>query len=112
MHYSPVSMDLLTRVRIIDVFLLLTLFVGAPAAGYATWKARPNDFSRDKCFVLFIVTLAVSGGLFVYMHQMNADVRTVRYLLQFACAVSSFLLFGVAGGFLFAAILPRRTTPS
>jgi hypothetical protein len=110
MHYSPLSMDLLTLVRIMDVFLVLTLFVGAPAAAYATWKASPGKFNREKYLVLCAVTVVVSGALIVYAQQMNADVRTWRYLLQLICGISGFLLGGVSGGFLIAAFLPRRNT--
>jgi hypothetical protein len=91
-----------TALRIVDGFLLLTIFVGTPTAaaaiGYAAWKGRPKTFSRDTFVLAFVATLMISGFLIVYAQRMQADVRTWQYLLQLACFELGVLLFGIAGG--------------
>ena len=91
-----------TVLRLIDGFLLFTVFVGTPtiaaAIGYAAWKGRPKTFNRDTFVLGFIATLMGSAFLIVYAQQMHADVRTWQFLLQLACFELGVLLLGIAGG--------------
>jgi uncharacterized membrane protein len=91
-----------TTLRIIDGFLLLTLFVGTPTVaatiGYAASKGRPKTFNRDTFVLGFLATVMVSGILIVYAQRIHADVRTWQYVLQLACFELGVLLLGVAGG--------------
>ncbi len=97
-------MDLQTRMRIIDVLLVFTILVGAPAIsfaiGYAAWNGRPKNFSRELYWTLFVVTIFLGVALIFYAQRMHADVRSWQFLVQLACMVPGFLLFGVAGGFM------------
>jgi hypothetical protein len=91
-----------TTIRIVDGFILLTVFVGAPtiaaAIGYAAWKGRRKTFSRDTFVLAFLATLMISGFLIAYAQRMQADVRTWQFLLQLVCFEAGVLLLGIAGG--------------
>jgi hypothetical protein len=95
-------MDSRAALWIVDGFLLLTLFAGAPAIaaaiGYAAWKGKPKGLDRGTFVMAFVATIAASGFLMVYAQRMQADIRTWQYLLQLACFELGALLFGVAGG--------------
>ena len=100
-----------TALRIVDGFLLLTLFVGTPTIavtiGYAAWKGRPKTFNRDTFVLAFLATVMISGFLIVYAQRMHADVTTWQYLLQFACFELGVLLLGIAGGCAVGIFTPR-----
>jgi uncharacterized membrane protein YczE len=91
-----------TVLRLIDGFLLFTVFVGTPTIaatiGYAAWKGKPKTFNRDTFVLGFLATVMVSGFLIVYAQRMHPDVRTWQYLLQLACLELGVLLIGIAGG--------------
>jgi cytochrome bd-type quinol oxidase subunit 1 len=79
-------MDAQTAIRvagIVDVVLLFTLFVGAPliasGIGYAAWKGRAKNFSREMYWTAFAASGGISIFLMVYAQQMGADVRTWQY---------------------------------
>ncbi len=91
-----------TVLRLIDGFLLFTVFVGTPtiaaAIGYAAWKGRPMTFNRDTFVLGFIATLMVSAFLIVYAQQMHADVRTWQYFCSSPASNSACCNLGIAGG--------------
>jgi|ERR1035438_464114 hypothetical protein len=79
---------------------LLSFFFIQPVIGvviaYKAWRGQPENLSR------YGVPCVASGVtavlLIVFAKWLNADVRTSVYLLQVACLVLGFLLFGVCMG--------------
>ncbi len=91
-----------TGLRIIDGFLLLSLFVGTPtiaaAVGYAVWRGKPKTFDRHTFVLAYLATVIAGGFLMVYTQRMHADVRTWKHLVQIVCFEFGVTLLGVAGG--------------
>lgn|SRR5579863_2970348 len=92
--------------------LLFTFFVVIPlivaAIGYAAWRGKPNNFSREMYWTSFASAGAASTVLLVYAQRMQADVRAWQYLLQIVCFDLGALLFGVAGGCMVGIFTYRR----
>jgi uncharacterized membrane protein SpoIIM required for sporulation len=92
--------------------LLLGFFVVAPSIaamiGYAAWKGKPKDFSRDTYWTAFVAAMAMSVFLIVYSQRMNADLRSWLHLVQLAVFGVGILLFGVAGGCMIGIFLYQR----
>jgi uncharacterized membrane protein len=82
------------------VFLVFVVIVPAIAAviGYAAWRGRPKNWDRSMYWTAFAVSIMASGFLMVYAQRMQADVRTLQYIVQIALFGLGALLFGVAGG--------------
>src|ERR1700694_1076936 len=95
-----------------SVLFLFTFFVVVPsiaaAIGYAAWKGKPKNFSREMYWTAFAAASAISVFLMIYAQRMRADVRTWQYLTQIACFGSGALLFGVAGGCIVGIFTYRR----
>jgi hypothetical protein len=97
---------------------LLTFFVVVPSIaatiGYAAWKGKPKNFSREMYWTVFAAAGAVSVFLMVYAQRMDADVRTWRYPVQIACfglgALVSGSLVVVALGFLPTGVIEALKT--
>ena len=100
--YALATMYLATSIRAEAALFLFTFFIVVPsiaaAIGYAAWKGRPRNFSREMYWTAFVAAMAVSLFLFVYSQRMHADVRTWHYLLQIACFGGGAFFFGIAGG--------------
>jgi len=92
--------------------LLFTFFIIVPsiaaAIGYAAWKGKPKNFSREMYWTAFASAGAISLFLLVYAQRMQADARTWQYLAQIACFGTGALLFGVAMGCLVGIFAYRR----
>lgn len=101
-----------TAILVGHVFLLFAVVVIVPsivaAIGYAAWKGKPKDFSREMYWTAFVVAILSSLFVLVYAQRMHADVRTSRYLVQVACFCGGALLFGVAGGCMVGILAYRR----
>jgi hypothetical protein len=86
---------------------LLAFFVLQPAIAiaiaYKAWRGEPQNLGRYglPCFASGVA----AGVLVVFAKWLNADVRTVTYLLQVACFVLGFSLFGVCMGCGFSLLL-------
>jgi hypothetical protein len=106
-------MDSRAGLWIVDGLLLFTLFVVVPsiaaAIGYAAWKGKPKNFSREMYWTAFAAAGVASLFLIVCAQRMHADVRTWQYLLQIACFGLGALLFGVAGGCMVGIFTYRRS---
>ncbi len=91
---------------------LLTFFVAVPliaaTIGYAAWKGKPKDFTREMYWTAFAAAGAVSFFLMAYAQRMHADVRTWQYPVQIAFFGLGALLFGVAGGCAVGIFIYRR----
>jgi threonine/homoserine/homoserine lactone efflux protein len=85
---------------------LLTFFVVGPVLAFAialsAWRGKLRGFKHGIGCLASGVTAIL---LFGFAKWMNADVRTVQYLLQLACVLLSGLLFGVSVGCGFSALL-------
>jgi uncharacterized membrane protein SpoIIM required for sporulation len=96
-----------------EAWLLLTFFLVVPsvaaAIGYAAWKGKPKNFSREMYCTAFAATIAGSLLLMMYSQRINADVRTWQYALQIVCFGLGALLFGIAGGCLVGIFTFRRS---
>jgi len=84
------------------VWLSLSFFVLLPLItlmiGYAAWKGKPKNFSRDLYFTASGSAGLASGFLIVYAQRMQVDVRSWQHLFQIACFGLGVLLFGIAAG--------------
>jgi hypothetical protein len=82
--------------------LLFAFFVVVPviaaAIGYAAWKGKPKNFSREMYWTAFASAIVASGFLMLFAQRMQADVRTWQYIVQVTCLGVGALLLGVAGG--------------
>jgi hypothetical protein len=94
---------------------LFTFFVVVPsiaaAIGYAAWKGKPKNFSRELYWTVFTGVGAVSLFLMAYAQRMHADVGTWKYPFQIECFSLGALLFGIAGGCMVGIFAYRRTPP-
>jgi hypothetical protein len=94
-------------------FLLFTFFVVVPSIagviGYAAWKGKPEEFSREMYWTAFAAAGAASLFLMVYAQRMNAYAKTWQYPFQIACLGLGALLFGVAGGCMVGIFTYRRS---
>ena len=110
--YSASAMHSETGLWVEAGLLLLTFFVVVPliaaAIGYAAWKGKPKNFSREMYWTAFAAATVVSLFLMVFAQRMHADVRTWLYLVQVACFGLGALLFGVAGGCMVGIFTYRR----
>ena len=101
-----------TSFRIEAALLLLGFFVIVPsvaaAIGYAAWKGKSKNFSRELYWTAFAATILASGFLMVYAQRMNVDARSWQHLVQMACFGLGVLLFGVAGGCMIGIFTYRR----
>lgn len=92
--------------------LIFTFFVVVPSVaaviGYAAWKGKPKNFSREMYWTVFAAAVAASLFLMVSAQRMQADIRTWQYLVQCACFGAGALLCGVAGGCLVGIFTYRR----
>jgi hypothetical protein len=88
---------------------LLTFFVVGPvlaiAIAYAAWRGKPQDFNRERYWMVCVASGMAAFLLFGFAKWMNADVRTAQYFLQLACVLLSGLLFGVFMGCGFSVLL-------
>jgi hypothetical protein len=111
-NYASTDMESKTGLWLEAGLLLLTFFAVVPliaaAIGYAAWKGKPKNFSREMYWTAFAAAGAASLFLMVYAQRMHADVRTWQYLLQIACFGLGALLFAVAGGCLVGIFTYRR----
>ena len=86
---------------------LLAFFVLQPVIGiviaYKAWRGEPQNLSRYG--VPCLASGATAVVLLVLAKWLNADVRTVIYVLQVACIVLGFSLFGVCMGCGFSFLL-------
>jgi|HubBroStandDraft_6_1064221.scaffolds.fasta_scaffold89064_2 hypothetical protein len=75
-------------------FLLFTFFVVVPSIagviGYAAWKGKPEEFSREMYWTAFAAAGGVSLFLMVYAHEcaltLEHAVSTSNRVLRFRCA--------------------------
>ena len=95
---------------------LLIFFVAIPsiaaAIGYAAWKGKPKNFSREMYWTAFAAVGTVSLVFMVYAQRMHADVGTWQYPLQIGCFGLGAPLFGVATGCMVGVFTYRRTPPT
>jgi hypothetical protein len=89
-------------------FLVIDPLIAA-AIGYAAWKGKPKNFSREMYWTAFAAAGAASLFLMVYAQRMNAYAKTWQYPFQIACLGLGALLFGVAGGCMVGIFTYRRT---
>jgi hypothetical protein len=91
---------------------LFAFFVVVPSItaviGYAAWKGKPKNFSRELYWTVFVPAVVASGFVFLYAVKMHAGIGTWRYVLQLACFGFGILLFGIAGGCLVGIFGYRR----
>ena len=59
--------------------LIFTFFVVVPSIaaviGYAAWKGKPKNFSREMYWTVFAAAVATSLFLMVFAQRMQADVE-------------------------------------
>jgi hypothetical protein len=94
------------------LFIFLAVALIAAAIGYAAWKGKPKNFTREMYWTAFVAVGAVSLFLMVYAQRMHVDVRTWQYPLQIACFGLGALPFGVAGGCMVGIFTFRRPPPT
>jgi len=91
---------------------LFAFFVVVPSItasiGYAAWKGKPKNFSRELYWTVFVSVVVASGFVFLYAGKMHAGIGTWQYVLQLACFGFGILLFGIAGGCLIGIFVYRR----
>lgn len=83
-------------------FFVLQPVIGIVIA-YKAWRGEPQNLPRYGLLCLECGVVAVV--LLVFAKWLNADVRTVIYLLQVACIVVGFSLFGACMGCGFSFLL-------
>ncbi|MGA2752166.1 MAG: hypothetical protein ABSE53_00255 [Terracidiphilus sp.] len=91
---------------LMDALELLTFFVIAPALGivvaYKVWREREHHLNAKKCALRCVAFGGTALLLFASSNWIGAYVRTAHSLLHFlqsACALLSFLSFGVCTGY-------------
>ena len=96
----------------IDAFVLLTLFVGAPAIaaaiGYGAYGGRFKTFSRETFWTAAMVTGLVGGLLIALSIRMHAHVRTWLYGVQIIGFISGAIALGISSGFVLAIFTCQR----
>jgi hypothetical protein len=104
--YSETKMSIEAGLFLLMFFVIVPLT--AASIGYAAWKGKPKNFSRDMYWTVFAATTVVSLSLMMLAQQMHADIRTWLYPVQIACFGLGALLFGVAGGCMIGIFTHRR----
>ncbi|MGA3300792.1 MAG: hypothetical protein ABSD87_11935 [Candidatus Acidiferrales bacterium] len=96
----------------IDAFVLLTLFVGAPAIaaaiGYGAYRGRFKTFSRETFWTASMLTGLLAGLLIVLSIRIHPDVRTWLYGAQAIGFVSGAIGLGISSGFVIAIFTCQR----
>jgi hypothetical protein len=96
----------------IDAFVLLTLFVGAPAIaaaiGYGAYRGRFKTFSRETFWTASMLTGLLAGLLIVLSIRIHPDVRTWLYGVQAIGFVSGAIGLGISSGFVIAIFTCQR----
>jgi hypothetical protein len=96
----------------IDAFVLLTLFVGAPAiaaaVGYGAYRGRFKTFSRETFWTASMLTGLLAGLLIVLSIRIHPDVRTWLYGVQAIGFVSGAIGLGISSGFVIAIFTCQR----
>jgi hypothetical protein len=87
---------------ILDLMLLFILFVLAPVIAAviarAAWKGKPDNFTREKYFLMVVVSAIAACVLMINAHWLQADITTPKFLIELICFILGAVLFGVAGG--------------
>jgi hypothetical protein len=94
---------------LVDALQFLAVFVVGPALAitiaYSAWRGKPHNFTAGRYGIVCLASGITASLLFVVAKWMNADVRTVQFLVQFACVLVGGLLFGVFMGCGFPVLL-------
>jgi hypothetical protein len=87
---------------ILELMLLFILFVLAPVISVviarASWKGKPDNFSREKYFVLFVVCVIAACVLMINARWLQADITTPKFLIELICFILGAVTFGISGG--------------
>lgn len=84
----------------------------AAAVGYAAWKGKPANFSREMYFTVSVVTGGVSAFLLLQASRMRGGFLTWAHLLQLCCFGLAAVLMGVAGGCMVGTFTYRASQPT
>jgi hypothetical protein len=111
-RYAAADMTILTLLPWFDAFMLLTLFVGAPAIavaiGYGAYRGRFKTFSRETFWTASMLTGLLGCSLIVLSIRMHADVRTWLYDVQIIGFISGAIALGFSSGFVIAIFTCQR----
>ena len=82
----------------------------AAAIGYAAWRGKPTNFSREMYFAVSVVVGGISLFLLLQATRMRGGFLTWAHLLQLSCFGLAAVLMGVAGGCMVGVVTYRRTS--